>query len=328
MGMSASQSRLLMLTSRRQDLEFRAQNITQRRTTLMESLDDASAVYAAALNKKQFLLNIPGNSQNGPKLTYEHILEEGNFRLVDAFGKVVVPGAQETSETDDGRKYLVDMGINDPAVLDAALREGIYFLEKMKPEGKSQTQSEKLYESMDMLGMHISSSITNISDSERASLKSLYDGLSDYFKNISGSVSDDSRAVIDEKVQELKALVNTLPQDATNMLNHHLSNFEATMQNVSYVEQNAASSWYIDEDWVAISTDQALFINNTRDEEGHAMAFARFQLLQDQVQRQDKALDTELKAIETERKAVDTEHEAVQKILMNNVEKSYKTFNA
>ncbi len=56
---------------------------------------------------------------------------------------------------------------------------------------------------------------------------------------------------------------------------------------------------------------------------GIAASEARYLSL---IHSQDKQLDLKLSQLDTERTALKTEIEAVQKVLKNNVEKSFKTF--
>ena len=45
MGLSASQGRMLLLTARKSDLEFRAQQISQRRLILSQQLEEIAMEY-------------------------------------------------------------------------------------------------------------------------------------------------------------------------------------------------------------------------------------------------------------------------------------------
>jgi len=63
MGLSASQGRLLLLTARRSDLEFRAQQISQKRLVLSQQLEQISMDYENATSNRQMKINLSGNSQ-------------------------------------------------------------------------------------------------------------------------------------------------------------------------------------------------------------------------------------------------------------------------
>ena len=64
MGMSASQARLLQVTSRLSDLELRAQNIANKKTRLSVESESVSTAYTDALNNKKLVLNtLDGSGQ-------------------------------------------------------------------------------------------------------------------------------------------------------------------------------------------------------------------------------------------------------------------------
>ena len=56
MGLSASQGRMLLLTARRSDLEFRAQQISQKRLVLSQQLEEISQEYEDATSNR--IMNI------------------------------------------------------------------------------------------------------------------------------------------------------------------------------------------------------------------------------------------------------------------------------
>ena len=63
MGLSASQGRLLLLTARRSDLEFRAQQISQKRLVLSQQLEEISLEYENATSNRQMKINLFNNTE-------------------------------------------------------------------------------------------------------------------------------------------------------------------------------------------------------------------------------------------------------------------------
>ena len=63
MGLSASQGRLLLLTARRSDLEYRAQQISQKRLVLSQQLEEISLEYENATSNRQMKINLFNNSE-------------------------------------------------------------------------------------------------------------------------------------------------------------------------------------------------------------------------------------------------------------------------
>lgn len=99
MGMSASQARLLSITSRLTSNEFRSQTITNSKLRLAEKSSDASAEYMDALQAQKLVYGV--YSDDGERkyaaLTASTILSYGDLKnqyaLVDTAGKVLLNGS-------------------------------------------------------------------------------------------------------------------------------------------------------------------------------------------------------------------------------------------
>jgi len=228
MGMSASQGKLLMLTARTHDLEFKAQMLTQRRLSLASQSLEASQQYERATTNREFLFSTK-DSGNAPRLTYSNVVnsyQDGGlgYRLKDADGYLIVDKMPDNIDPNSADLYKVIANINDPNVLEAGLRNGAWFLEQ--PIRQTEDDSS------------ISTRWEKISVAEVASI-------------------DDALKTSDDTVAGIK-----------------------------------------------------------------------YSITKQQIESQDKALDIEQKALETEHKAVETERESIAKVIMKNVETSYKAFNA
>ncbi len=96
MGMSASQARLLSITSRLTNNEFRSQTITNSKLRLAEKSQEASAEYMDALNSQQLVFGV--YSDNGeyttqkltPALIYDYAPLKNQYALVNPAGKMLV----------------------------------------------------------------------------------------------------------------------------------------------------------------------------------------------------------------------------------------------
>ncbi len=130
MGLASSQGRMLLLTARTSDLEFRAQQISQRRLILSQQLEEISSEYEEATSNRQMKINLylNGDAKNADadmtqktNLTYATLISgtlkqlgstesgiaaysatEGQeystttaYRLVDADGAIVVSDVSE-----------------------------------------------------------------------------------------------------------------------------------------------------------------------------------------------------------------------------------------
>lgn len=96
MGMSASQARLLSITSRLTNNEFRAQTITNSKLRLAEKSAEASSEYMDALSSQQLVYGV--YSDNGeyttqkltPALIYDYAPLKNQYALVNPAGKMLV----------------------------------------------------------------------------------------------------------------------------------------------------------------------------------------------------------------------------------------------
>lgn len=111
MGLSASQGRLLLLTARKSDLEYRAQQISQQRLILAQSLNAISREYEEATSNKQMKIGLwlggqqkgtdgSKNSQTSQNLTYSTLMSGTWSRCADyenIYG-LCVPGGYSNTE--------------------------------------------------------------------------------------------------------------------------------------------------------------------------------------------------------------------------------------
>ena len=97
MGLAASQARLLLLTARKTDLEYRAQMITQRKMLLAMQTEELATSYSKSLNDRKLYFTYSAlNNQNATQetlLTYNDLTSASNvqrYRVIDsATGQVV-----------------------------------------------------------------------------------------------------------------------------------------------------------------------------------------------------------------------------------------------
>lgn len=134
MGMSASQSRFLMLTGQKNDNEFQAQAISYQRLMLSQETDYAATSYADKTNNRVLLFSgfdADGKKKENP-LTYKNITEDLNMTLINAAsGKIMVAVLPEKfPEGKTADDYFVDDGLNDSKMLEMNLRDGNYLMQR------------------------------------------------------------------------------------------------------------------------------------------------------------------------------------------------------
>jgi len=94
MGMSASQARLLSITSRINDIEFKSQQVSNVKIRLADESEQVAQAYTKALNKTKMTYTTFNNGSaqkidlNSTNLQNDFL--KGKFRLVDSNNRVVV----------------------------------------------------------------------------------------------------------------------------------------------------------------------------------------------------------------------------------------------
>lgn len=157
MGLAASQARLLLLTARRSDLEYRAQIISQRKIMLAMQTEKLATDYTEKLSDKILMFTYDTDGSSGKTLTevlsYAGITATnpdiiGNYIVTDNQGNLVVPSLDKlpagfvlsadkksATFTDANGKvsaYPINVceDVANPYVFQNALRNGGLYLEK------------------------------------------------------------------------------------------------------------------------------------------------------------------------------------------------------
>lgn len=154
MGMSASQARLLSITSRLTNNEFRSQTITNSKLRLAQESESASAEYMDALNTQQLMFGSYGS--NGkytttaltPALIYDYAPLKNQYALVNPAGKVLVSNTDAKNYEDSKNLYdfLDKYGLVGNSTILAQYNEDMKtYNEKMKEYKKLQDAYEKDY---------------------------------------------------------------------------------------------------------------------------------------------------------------------------------------
>lgn len=169
MGLAASQARLLLLTARKSDLEYRAQMICQRKTMLAMQTEELATNYSKALNNRKLYFTYTASQNDGVTkevfLTYDEFTSTQNatqYRLVDArTNKIACKSLDEASNyvtrTDDMSEEAYNKAVEDmkenmiviPALknseyLQDAMQSGTLLVEELQgtPSEKVETDAE------------------------------------------------------------------------------------------------------------------------------------------------------------------------------------------
>ncbi len=166
MGLSASQGRMLLLTARKSDLEYRAQQISQKRLVLAQQLEEIAVEYEDATSNRQMKISLAlastdsGNDvvNRTANLTYSTLIsgtlnqfspdDSGiqpydrtanqeyasttAYRLVDAYGAIVVSSEDEIPGT-------ISKTSNVPTTQD---KDGVYRVGSKSSDGQKENNGD------------------------------------------------------------------------------------------------------------------------------------------------------------------------------------------
>ncbi len=166
MGLSASQGRMLLLTARKSDLEYRAQQISQKRLVLAQQLEEIAVDYENATSNRQMKISLALASTNSgndvvnrtSNLTYATLVSgtlaqfsaddsgiqaydrttgqeyasTSAYRLVDAYGAIVVSSAEEIPGTITKKSNVVT----------AQDADGVYRVGSTSSDGKKENSGD------------------------------------------------------------------------------------------------------------------------------------------------------------------------------------------
>ncbi len=91
MGMSASQTRVLMLTARQNDLEYQAQQILQAKLAASRQAEEASAAYEEKMSNTHFIMKTNENGEEVQKNVNAYTVYESGFYITDRDGNIILP---------------------------------------------------------------------------------------------------------------------------------------------------------------------------------------------------------------------------------------------
>ena len=166
----------------------------------------------------------------------------------------------------------------------------------------------------------------NTSDNTNSQAFRLSDGNSIVVSDISeipGNVAEGQLTNNRITVGKVSYLVDKDLADNSSNVNY----LQNCLRNGKYIIQKYyADSQALDEPWKQIAWDSASNITDQYYEKDDAAAKARYDRLTKQVETQDKKLQLDLDNVETQRDAVKTEMESVEKVINENIEKTFDAF--
>lgn len=359
MGMSASQARLMSLTARLSDLEYKAQVISNAKIRLADQSEEASTAYLNALDNEKLTVSngvnrVDATAQN--LTTYGAISTSDRQRFIkNNSGQVLVSeavaNAYNNSQTatfvptippprtiDSGRE-INEGGIGD---LDGARR--IRPLNSASNIQQSYGTVEKFLKAM--LGYSTQAEAEAAGKTYDQKQVAYYTNCFTGFEAFLQSQGYTSNPNADQNTQS--GLVNDPAATAyyTNLYNEIAENGcvgvpIGEMTSTDWLENQIASGNvhlyeysstggsqgtgdFVNVSWT--SGDPSLAME--KDNSDLARAEAKYNLALQQIASKDKRFDLELTSINTEHQAIQTEMDSVKKVITKNIERSFKTFDA
>lgn len=323
MGLSASQARLLALTSRLSDLELQAQTISNAKLRLADASSATSEAYEDALNKQKITV-------------WSGVNSSGNSTYVDAtaynltmYGAIQSVDKQRFLRDSSGRMIVSeDVG----ASFDASQNQG--------------SQAYKLQQQYATVDDYLQATLGYSTETGAVAAGKDYDadavtyytnvyiGFEEFLNGI-GYTSDsdfntDSTLKQDDGATSQYAnIFNEIAENGYNAV----SNQNMTSEEWLYAQLNSGNIYLAEYDkdnklqdvsWSSGDTS----ITTQSDETDTAKAEAEYQASMDQIEAKDKRYDLQLKNIDTEHSAIQTEMDSVQKVIDKNIERSFKVFDA
>lgn len=303
MGLSASQSRLLALTSRMSDLELRAQSISNSKVRLSDESSAVSRAYSAALNKQKLKiytgLSGANNTPTYADATFKNLTTYGSTSTTDKFryaktttGTVVL--TQQIAK-------LMDLnGTSSDTTCDHNVVPLATFLSNCQKAG-------------------LLSDPTASSASDVVYYTKLWNEVTENGTTSSGGyfvgnyvTPDGDNSTVTKNENSSAWLQGQI--DAGNIA---LYEFDSTAGSTGLGDY-ANISWTTGDTTLQESTDDV----------DTARAEAEYQTAMSAIESKDKKFDVSLNRINTEHSAIQTEIDSVKKVIDKNIERSFKMFQA
>ncbi len=303
MGMSASQARLLSITARLNDVEFKSQEIANIKIRLADESEQLAMKYTKAISQQKYTYTTYASGQAQKiDLTLKGLMQPGSrYELRTANGKAVVSSSYANKYEKTGLS-LYNSGIkSNVRDEDFWLNFGKnYFIRECITDNggnvtfkdcSSDLFQQKLIENGD------------IKQEELDCYNNLFDQMmNNSTKNSDGTYNKDGYI--------------SIPKESENdpaWLYNAIESGEFMLVDLSTGEEVTASNTVA----LAIETDNSNF----------AKAEAEYNAANMKINNKEKLLDNELKKLDTEHNALSTEMDSIKNLIGKNIEKSFNLFS-
>ena len=316
MGMSASQARLLSITSRMNDIELRSQQISNTKIRLADESEQVANKYTKALNASK-LTKMEYSKEQSRKvdLTINELSKAGsNLRLKRTDGKTIVPkSVYQNYKNSLSYNNNKDSFCGKLPTEEARKKEAGYTFVLQMTTGemswagaydKTGTQKTGLYGPNDPYRDFINAGV--ISQSEI-----------DYYTQMFNDMFDASTTASDGQTKSFDgafAFDDSIANDP-NWL------YEAIESGQFILEEKKDDSWKE----TSVSGNVSLGIESYS--ENLAKAEAEYNASTAKINTKEKKLDQQMKEMDTEHSALKTEYDSVKSLISDNISKSFQLFS-
>ncbi len=340
MGLSASQARLLTITSRLHDIEFKQQALSNTKMRFANETEEISQKYTQALSKQklQFKNSATGQYQD---MTVKSLYSAGSkYQLKNSKGQTVVPqsvydafqrvanSSQNTAAWYNGANhinnregYLKDefimkmIGISGGKFEDIMDNYGIEYERDESNNAYIKGTEPKIYHwDHDKMWNYIL-------DNKGANAGFTQQDL-DYWNSLYSSLVDGSQK-IDKTAQSCGGGqytaygMNNVVVIADNCLNN---------QNWLYEAIESGEFMLAGMSGKEINISSEMGIDMVSDKSDEAKAKAEYDAATSKINRKEKMIDNQMKMLDTEYSAVKTEFDSVKNIISSHAEKDFNLF--
>lgn len=317
MGLSASQARLLSLTARMHDIEYKAQNLEAQKLQMANKSQQVYAEYEDALNRT--------------KVQYKTIGADGSAAYKDATLKDLVVATGDAKSNyiahniatnqmyctqDQIDKYLTASNASSTtASVPKTNTSGQY----LKADGSVTTKADEAEQvKTDLTPAQYFAHIMGWAES--ASLQALYEEMKGCV-DAHGGDTEAAFIAVDGKDNG----AYTPDADVKNQFNNPVYLTNMLQEGFIVLHKMTGDGVTSAAEEINIATDTAL--QEVTDELDLKKAEARYEADMRKINAKDKKFDTDIAALEQERNAIKTEIDTLKTVAKDNVERTFKLFS-
>ena len=301
MGMSASQARLLSLTARMNDVEFKSQNIANIKIRLADESEQLAMKYTKAISQQKYTFTTYASGQaQKVDLTLANLSQIGSkYRLMTKDGKVVV-SSLEKGIMDHALCYGYNMNVDNDGVEKAELSSKNHFIYySLQKSGVTSLTLDAYNENYG-----------NDLVTKGVATKAQVDYYTDLFNEMFAASSTKSN---NHKSYDGYEVLPGADKSDPAWLYNAIESGEFMLVDISSGKEVTASNSVA----LAIETDSSEF----------AKAEAEYNAANMKINNKEKLLDNELKKLDTEHNALSTEMDSIKNLIGKNIEKSFNLFS-